>query len=104
MRFKIRFFTFLLFTFLCSPLEIYAQCENNLIQNGSLDCMLGSDVTAGGWYLLGSPDCNDNSGILNTSTGYVWSGGLPIPSTDGGTWQTFYAQYPPRSTTPPKWA
>ncbi len=65
----------------------HAQCEqNNLLVNGAFNGTEGEGVTATGWIGTGSPDMNDETGPLNTTSGYQWQG-TPQPSPNGGTWQ-----------------
>jgi gliding motility-associated-like protein len=56
-----------------------------------------SDTVAPGWYkypnqpfYLNTPDINDSAGILHCSPGWVWWGGTPVASPDGGTWQNVW--------------
>src|SRR5688572_23626118 len=72
----------------------YAQCQNNLLTNGSFTSVEGEDVVAPGWtkWVMTSsdtPDINDEFGPLNTTSSYNWTG-LPMGSTDGGTWQNLF--------------
>jgi gliding motility-associated-like protein len=70
--------------------------SQNLITNGSMNGIPGEAVLASGWsksqsnLYANTPDLNDNSGILHTTSGYFWAGGIPISSPDGGTWQNVY--------------
>ncbi len=75
----------------------YRSAAQNLMVNGSMNSIEGADVVAPGWYKYtdqpsgsNTPDINDSAGILNTSPGWVWSGGTPVASPDGGTWQNVY--------------
>lgn len=75
-------------------LHHYANGQN-LIVNGSMTSNKGSDVVAPGWVLsdnsvTNTPDINDSSGEVLTTQGYVWAGGAPVPSPDGGTWQNTF--------------
>jgi gliding motility-associated-like protein len=56
-----------------------------------------SDTVAAGWYKYGNeqpylntPDINHDSGIVHCSPGWVWWGGTPVASPDGGTWQNVW--------------
>jgi len=70
----------------------------NLIVNGSMNCSIErSDTVAQGWYkypdqpsYLNTPDINDSAGVLHCSPGWVWWGGTPVASPDGGTWQNVW--------------
>jgi len=65
----------------------YSQCENNLLTNGSFDGTPGNSTMAPGWTASNStPDLNDDSGTLNCTPGYTWSGTVQA-SSDGGSWQ-----------------
>ncbi len=70
--------------------------SQNLIINGSMTSNEGVDVVAPGWQkstpsLINSPDVNDAVGNVNTTVGYTWYGGIPLPSPDGGTWQNVFS-------------
>lgn len=84
------------FVFICLIIiskDSFAQCDNNILSNGSFNSIVGEDVTASGWYATwytnNSPDVNDSNGPLNTTSGYTWDG-TPIASSDGGTWQNLF--------------
>jgi gliding motility-associated-like protein len=67
----------------------------NLVVNGSMTSAKGAGVVAPGWYLypnnpINTPDVNDSSGNVLTTPGYIWVGGTPLPSPDGGTWQNVF--------------
>jgi len=56
-----------------------------------------SDTVAPGWFRYGpeqpnlnTPDLNGATGILHCSPGWVWWGGTPVASPDGGTWQNVW--------------
>ena len=70
-----------------------SQCAGNLFTNGSFNSMEGENVTAPGWIAVNSsintPDINDEYGLLNTTTGYLWTG-IPLASTNGSTWQNLF--------------
>lgn len=67
-----------------------SQCVNNLFVNGSFTSQVGDVLTAPGWTIAAvTPDVNDASGTLHTTTGYSWTG-TPIPSSNGGTWQNIF--------------
>ena len=76
----------------------YRSAAQNLIVNGSMNCNIErSDTVAPGWYkypnqpsYLNTPDINDSAGILHCSPGWVWWGGTPVASPDGGTWQNVW--------------
>jgi hypothetical protein len=60
--------------------------------NGSFTGTKGVAVAATGWAIvLSTPDVNDITGPAFTTPGYVWSGGTPIASPDGGTWQNTFS-------------
>lgn len=62
-----------------------------LITNGAMTAVEGEDVTAPGWTKdTFTPDVNDSNGPLLSTPGYVWTGGTPVASPDGGTWQNVY--------------
>lgn len=62
----------------------------NLFSNGSFNGSVGEDKHGEGWNTGSTPDLNDTSGTLHTSTGYNWVG-KPQPSKDGGTWQNLFS-------------
>jgi gliding motility-associated-like protein len=76
----------------------YRSAAQNLIVNGSMTCgIVRSDTVAPGWYKYGdeqpnlnTPDINHDSGIVHCSPGWVWWGGTPVASPDGGTWQNVW--------------
>ncbi len=76
----------------------YRSAAQNLIVNGSMNSnIVRSDTVAPGWYkypdqpsYLNTPDINDSAGILHCSPGWVWWGGTPVASPDGGTWQNVW--------------
>ena len=76
----------------------YRSAAQNLIVNGSMNCNIErSDTVAPGWYkypnqpsYLNTPDINDSAEILHCSPGWVWWGGTPVASPDGGTWQNVW--------------
>jgi hypothetical protein len=82
--FKTRALLFISTTILLNKAS--AMCDANLLANGSFNGTVGENVTATGWTGQLTPDLNDNSGTLFTTTGYTWAS-LPIASNDGGTWQ-----------------
>ena len=57
----------------------------------------GENVTAPGWVAINvgfppnTPDVNDANGSVNTTSGYNWFKGTPVPSPDGGTWQSVFS-------------
>ncbi len=64
-----------------------SQCVDNILINGSFHGNVGRTLFASGWNGKSSPDINDASGILFTSSPtYRWIGEI-LPSRDGGTWQ-----------------
>jgi len=69
---------------------LHGQAQTNLFQNGSFHGTVGEDHHGEGWSTGSTPDLNDTSGVLYTSTGYVWTK-KPLPSDDGGTWQNLYS-------------
>lgn len=74
----------------CTPLAAVAQCEGvNFVTNGSFVSVEGEAITAPGWTPGITPDVNDENGPLNCTPGYVWTG-VPVASSDGGTWQNIY--------------
>ena len=79
----------ILILFLIRVLSGMSQCPNNLLVNGSFSSIEGENITAPGWTAMGTPDINNETGPLQTSPGYVWLG-LPIASSDGGTWQNLF--------------
>lgn len=83
-----------------------AQCVGNVVNNGSFISAEGEAVTAPGWTGSSTPDVNDAVGALNTTPGYVWDG-IPVPSSDGGTWQNMFSkgEYVQQNVTvtPGKW-
>jgi len=70
--------------------NLQAQCTNNIIVNGSFTSVEGESVVAAGWSQFSSPDVNDAAGNLNCTVGYNWTG-IPVSSTDGGTWQNLFS-------------
>ncbi len=70
--------------------HLMSQSSKNLFVNGSFVGTVGEDHHGEGWNTGSTPDLNDTSGILHTSTGYTWIK-KPLPSTDGGTWQNLYS-------------
>ena len=74
--------------FICIIHLSFAQV--NIFKNGSFNGLVGEDQHGEGWNTGSSPDLNDTSGILHTSTGYSWIK-KPTPSVDGGTWQNLYS-------------
>lgn len=77
--------------FFCWISYSQGQCVGNLLQNGSFTGSKGTNVTAPGWVasnIFGnSPDLNDAVGPLHSSPTYNWTC-TPVPSSDGGTWQS----------------
>jgi gliding motility-associated-like protein len=76
--------------------NLNGQCIENKLMNGSFDSAEGEAVTAPGWVSivpssgnLNTPDVNDETGLLNTTPGYVWTS-TPLGSSDGGTWQNIF--------------
>jgi len=74
--------------------SVISQCEENIIANGSFNDSLGYNVTAAGWFAdldpSHTPDINDDSGTLyTTSSSYNWIG-VPVPSLNGGSWQNIF--------------
>ena len=67
-----------------------SQLSTNLFLNGSFYGNVGEDQHGEGWSAGSTPDLNDTSGTLYTSTGYVWVK-KPVQSSDGGTWQNLYS-------------
>src|SRR4051812_46957838 len=63
-----------------------AQCDGNILINGSFNATVGTGVVSNGWTGTLTPDLNDSSGVLHSTTGYTWTS-LPVASPDGGTWQ-----------------
>jgi gliding motility-associated-like protein len=62
-----------------------------------MNSIVTSDIVAPGWYKypdltssVNTPDINDSTGILQSSPGWVWWGGTPVASPDGGTWQNVW--------------
>jgi hypothetical protein len=54
----------------------------------------GEDVIAPGWNTFtyaSTPDANDATGNLNSTSGFNWADGRPVPSCDGGTWQNIFS-------------
>ncbi len=68
-----------------------AQCSGNLFKSGSFTHAVGEDVHPEEWSTGSTPDVNDTSATLHTTSGYQWIG-KPLPSFDGGTWQNLYSQ------------
>jgi gliding motility-associated-like protein len=76
----------------------YRTAAQNLIVDGSMNGGIQrSDTVAPGWFKYGpqdtylnTPDLNGDSGILHCSPGWVWWGGTPVASPDGGTWQNVW--------------
>ena len=76
----------------------YRSAAQNLIVDGSMEGGIQrSDTVAPGWFKYGAeqpylntPDLNGDSGILHCSPGWVWWGGTPVASPDGGTWQNVW--------------
>ncbi len=79
------------FLLLFHTLNSTGQCIGNLISNGSFNSPEGVGVTAPGWTGQLTPDVNDTVGPLITTPGYVWIGGPPVASSDGGTWQNLFS-------------
>lgn len=79
----------ILFIILCSSASISAQCPQNILLNGSMEGEIGTSIVVESWEGTSSPDINDDSGNLQTSAGYDWTG-TPIASPDGGTWQNIF--------------
>lgn len=82
-----RYMNFIILLILCHA--SYSQCDNNLLTNGSFTNEEGSIMPAPGWSFSGSPDTNDEIGLLNTTIGYTWVG-TPLASPSGGTWQNIF--------------
>jgi hypothetical protein len=78
-----------------SILQGYSQ---NFI-NGSFTGTKGDNVAAPGWTIVpptfgtvNTPDINDAIGTsVFTTGGYNWTGGTPVASPDGGTWQNLFS-------------
>ncbi|MFI5187724.1 MAG: hypothetical protein ACHQF0_13415, partial [Chitinophagales bacterium] len=75
-----------------------AAFSQNLIINGSMNSAKGVNVVAPNWhtysastFVANTPDINDAAGPLNCTPGYNWSGGTPVTSPDGGTWQNVFS-------------
>jgi uncharacterized repeat protein (TIGR01451 family) len=74
-----------------SALSALPAGAQELIDRGSMTSAEGADVTAPGWTKdTLTPDVNDANGPLLTTPGYVWAGGTPVVSPDGGTWQNVF--------------
>jgi gliding motility-associated-like protein len=59
--------------------------------------IIRSDTVPPGWYIypgqlvgLNTPDVNCDTCILHCSPGWVWWGGTPVASPDGGTWENVW--------------
>ncbi|WP_162250401.1 DUF11 domain-containing protein [Pseudoxanthomonas sp. Root630] len=64
----------------------------NLVTNGSMTGPKGQIMVVPGWTgVTATPDTNDANGPLQTSPGYIWFGGVPVASPDGGTWQNAFS-------------
>jgi len=84
-------YSFLCFLLVFCISNLTSQCANNLLNNGSFTSEEGELVTAPGWTTISlTPDVNDASGPLNSTPGYNWTG-IPLPSSNGGTWQNLYS-------------
>jgi hypothetical protein len=67
--------------------------------NGSFTGTKGDNVAAPGWTIIpptfgtsNTPDINDAIGSsVFTTGGYNWTGGTPVASPDGGTWQNLFS-------------
>ena len=76
----------------------YCASAQNLIVDGSMEGGIQrSDTVAPGWFRYGpeqpnlnTPDLNGATGIVHCSPGWVWWGGTPVASPDGGTWQNVW--------------
>ncbi len=76
----------------------YRSGAQNLIVNGSMTSnIVRSDTVPPGWYIypgqlpgLNTPDVNCDTCILHCSPGWVWWGGTPVASPDGGTWENVW--------------
>jgi gliding motility-associated-like protein len=84
-----------IFFLLSLLLEQKISSSQNLIVNGSMNSAEGENVVAPGWIRYSTspsntPDVNDSAGPLNSTVYYVWSGGMPVASPDGGTWQNVF--------------
>lgn len=72
------------------PTNGFAQCNSNLLLNGAFEDELGGNTIAQGWEGTSSPDINNDSGELFTSSPtYEWIG-MILPSPNGGTWQNIF--------------
>ena len=68
----------------------YSQRDDNLLFNGSFTGEPDRSEIAQGWDGYSTPDINDASGVLFTSSSaYEWIGDI-LPSPNGGTWQNIY--------------
>jgi len=78
--------------FIATNITLIAQSGGsiNLFINGSFNGTVGEDKHGEGWNTGSTPDLNDTSGTLHTSTGYNWIN-KPQPSKDGGTWQNLFS-------------
>jgi hypothetical protein len=76
--------------FLVAYGSLLAQNPSNLFRNGSFDGVKGEDSHGEHWEVGSTPDLNDTSGNVNTSSGYSWVK-KPLPSHNGGTWQNLYS-------------
>ncbi|MEM9547972.1 MAG: T9SS type A sorting domain-containing protein [Bacteroidota bacterium] len=80
----------LFLTFFIQLNYAYSQCEENLLLNGSFTSLTGKSTVAPSWNGNITPDVNDASGFLNTSSDqYNWTGEI-ISSPNGGTWQNIF--------------
>ena len=77
-------------TIIFSFTNVKSQCFGNLFINGSFSDTVGKAIIAPGWNGTGTPDVNDVSGLLFTTSGYTWTG-TPISSANGGTWQNLFS-------------
>lgn len=68
----------------------FGHSQTNLFLNGSFNGIVGEDHHGEGWNTGSTPDLNDSTGILHTSTGYTWVK-KPVQSPDGGPWQNLYS-------------
>jgi gliding motility-associated-like protein len=69
---------------------VLGQCENNIVLNGSFNDTVGEAHTALNW-LIGefTPDVNSADEVLHSTPCYSWTG-IPLASSDGGTWQNVF--------------
>ncbi len=67
---------------------LYSQCLSNLLNNGEMQGIVGSGVTAEGWEEIGDPDIQDHINGVQTS-GLLWYKPI-LPSSDSSTWQDLF--------------